>query len=302
MSDETTTIDGREVLVLDEAPSLNSLYAKAVRPGGGGGDTLPSTRVELRGVTLDRDHIAAFAEVCGFRLTDALPAPYLHMLAFPLQIKLMGGDDFPFPLLGMVHLRQRLDVHRAVTADEVVDVAVWLEDLRPHPKGRQFTVRSLVSVEDEVVWLGTSTYLNRGKPNEDAQDETHLSDAVDVAALPMTAQWRVESDIGRRYGKVSGDRNPIHLSALTAKPFGFPSAIAHGMWTMSHAVAALQGRLPERVTIDVGFKTPLHLPGRVTFASDATSGPGGDGWAFGVRNDKNGKPHLAGVALPLPRT
>ncbi len=296
MTDASDTA-GREVVVLNEAPNLNALYAKAARPGGGGGDTLPTTRVERHGVTLDRDHVAAFADVCGFRLTDALPAPYLHMLAFPLQIRLMTAGGFPFPLLGMVHLRQRLDVHRAVTADEQVDVAVWLEDLRPHPKGRQFTVRSEVSVAGEVVWLGTSTYLNRGKANEDAPDETHLSDAVDVMSLPLTAMWNVPSDIGRDYGKVSGDRNPIHLSSLTAKPFGFPSAIAHGMWTMSHAVAALQGRVPAAATIDVGFKTPLHLPGRVSFASNAL--PDAAGYAFGVRNDRSGKPHLAGIAGPL---
>jgi acyl dehydratase len=300
MTDATHDAPARHVEVLAGPANLNALYAKAARPGGGSsGDTLPTTRVERHGVTLDREHIAAFARVCGFRLTDALPATYLHMLAFPLQIHLMTSGGFPFPLLGMVHLRQRLDLQRAVTADESVDVAVWLEDLRPHAKGRQLTVRSEVSVEGAVVWLGSSTYLNRGTPNEDATDETHLSDAVDVAALPRTARWIVQSDIGRRYGKVSGDRNPIHLSSLTAKPFGFPSAIAHGMWTMSRAIAALQGRVPAAATIDVGFKTPLHLPGAVTFASNAQATPSGAGYAFGVRNDRSGKPHLAGITGPL---
>jgi len=279
-----------DIIELDEAPSLGALYAKAALPAGGGDGSLPETRLVRRGVSLDRDHVAAYARVCGFTLTDALPPTYLHMLAFPLQIQLMSGKDFPFPLLGMVHLRQRIDIARPVTADEVVDLIVWLEELRPHAKGRQFTVRSQASVGDVVVWDGSSTYLHRGKDSGESASESHPADAVGVADLPMTATWRVEADQGRRYGKVSGDVNPIHLSALTAKPFGFPTAIAHGMWTMARSLAALEGRIPDHASIDVAFKTPLLLPSTVTFASQEVGG----GWQFGVR-DRSGKPHLAGV-------
>ena len=234
---------GPELVELDESPTLAGLYARAASPlsggGGSGGDrSLPSEHLVLRGVDLDREHVAAYADVCGFRLSDRLPPTYLHMLAFPLQIKVMSGNDFPFQLLGMVHLRQRIEVLRAVTADEVVDVEVWLEDLRPHDKGSQFTVRSQVrDAAGEIVWDGTSTYLARHSQDDEPRAEEHPADVVDVAALPFTAEWRIDGDQGRRYGKVSGDVNPIHMSALSAKAFGFPKAIAHGMWTMARAVA-----------------------------------------------------------------
>ena len=282
---------------LDEAPSLAGLYAKAASPlsgrGGGGERSLPTAHLVLRDVELDRDHVAAYADVCGFTLADALPVTYLHMLAFPLQIKVMTSDDFPFALLGMVHLRQRIEHVRPVTADEPVDVEVWLEDLRPHAKGSQFTVRSQVTTSGEVVWDGSSTYLARHTQDEEPPAEEHAADAVEVADLPLTADWRVDGDIGRRYGKVSGDVNPIHMSGLSAKAFGFPKAIAHGMWTMARSLAALEGRLPDSLEVDVAFKTPLFIPGRVTYATRAV----GDAWEFGVRNDRNGKPHLAGVVI-----
>ena len=289
-----------EVVELDESPSLAGLYARAASPlggGGGGGDrSLPTQHLLLRGVDLDRDHVAAYADVCGFRVGDRLPQTYLHMLAFPLQIKVMSGDDFPFALLGMVHLRQRIEVLRPVTADEVVDVEVWLEDLRPHGKGSQFTVRSRVrDAAGELVWDGTSTYLARHSQDQAPPAEQHPADEVDVEALPMTAVWRIDADQGRRYGKVSGDVNPIHLSALSAKAFGFPKAIAHGMWTMARALAALEGRLPDAVDVDVAFKTPLFIPGTVTYATRRV----GDAWHLAVRDDRNGKPHLAGVATAL---
>ena len=178
--------------------------------------------------------------------------------------------------------------------DTPVDVEVWLEDLRPHAKGSQFTVRSQVTTDGHLVWDGTSTYLARHQQDEEPAPEEHPADTVDVANLPRTADWRLDGDLGRRYGRVSGDVNPIHMSALSAKAFGFPKAIAHGMWTMARSLAALEGRLPAVVDVDVAFKTPLFVPGRATYATRAV----GDAWQFGVRNDRNGKPHLAGVATP----
>lgn len=299
-AEPTGTDVGGQVVELDESPSLAGLYARAASPlsggGGGGGErTLPSQHLVLRAVDLDRDHVARYADVCGFALTDRLPATYLHMLAFPLQIKVMSSEDFPFPLLGMVHLRQRIEVLRPVTAEEAVDVEVWLEDLRPHNKGNQFTVRSQVrDAADEVVWDGTSTYLARHSQDAEPATEDHPADDVDVAALPFTGEWRIEGDQGRRYGKVSGDVNPIHMSALSAKAFGFPKAIAHGMWTMARAVAGLQGRLPDAVDIDVAFKTPLLIPGTVVYATEQV----GEDWHFAVRGRDN-KPHLAGIATAL---
>lgn len=286
------------VLDLDESPGLAGLYARAASPFGGGGDrgerSLPVQHLRLREVALDRDHVAAYSDVCGFTLTDELPATYLHMLAFPLQVTVMNRDDFPFPLLGMVHLRQRIEVVRPVTAAEQVDIEVWLEDLRPHTRGSQFSVRSRVTAGADVVWDGTSTYLARHEQDQEPPAEAHPADGVVVADLPRTAEWRIDGDLGRRYGRVSGDVNPIHLSALSAKAFGFPKAIAHGMWTTARSLAALEGRLPSSLDVDVAFKTPLFIPGRVTYATRAV----GDAWEFGVRNDRNGKPHLAGVARP----
>ena len=96
-------------------------------------------------------------------------------------------------------------------------------------------------------------------------------------------------DIGRRYGAVSGDRNPIHLHPLSARLFGFKQAIAHGMWTKARCLAALEGRLPEAVTVDVRFKKPLFIPGRVEFSAREN----GTGWDFAVWGKG---PHLVGSA------
>ncbi|SFJ52098.1 MaoC like domain-containing protein [Amycolatopsis sacchari] len=280
---------------LKAAPRLAPLYAKALLPSRGG-DTLPDAEYVRRDVEFDPRHVAAYDQVCGFRFGDELPATYPHMLAFPLQMALMTRPDFPFPLLGMVHVANRITQHRPVRLGDTVSVRVWAENLRPHEKGRQFDVLSEVSTSDSVVWTEVSTYLRRGGGGEKSAPGKQL------AAPSPNAIWRVPSDIGRRYAEVSGDRNPIHLHPLTAKLFGFPSAIAHGMWTKARVLAAFEGRLPDAYTVDVRFKLPVLLPAKVAFTSWQTE----TGWAFELWNARKPKPHLEGTisppgATPAPR-
>ncbi len=146
--------------------------------------------------------------------------------------------------------------------------------------------------------------LRRGGSGEPAGDEKAAakpSSNGSESPAAASAEWKLGGDLGRRYAAVSGDRNPIHLHALTAKAFGFPRAIAHGMWTKARALAALEGTLPDAYTVDVSFRRPILLPGTVEFASEQT----GDAQAgtgeirFTVRDAKRGTPHLDGRVQPL---
>ena len=105
------------------------------------------------------------------------------------------------------------------------------------------------------------------------------------------AEWKLGGDLGRRYAAVSGDRNPIHMHALTAKPLGFPAAIAHGMWTKARCLAALESRLPDAFTVEVRFRKPILLPAKVEFGSSETTRAQID---FFVRDAKKHTPHLEG--------
>jgi hypothetical protein len=274
--------------ILTSTPALGPLYAKAALTGPlhRGGDTLPDSRYALRDQTLDLDHLAAYQQVCGYRTSDVLPPTYLHVLAFPVAIALMTERGFPFPLIGMVHVANRITAERAVRADETVSFAVRAGELRPHPAGQQFDVLVDASVATEQVWTSRSTYLHRGGGTDEKRDRTDLPEP----SAPR-AQLRVPGDIGRRYAAVSGDRNPIHLHRLAARAFGFRSAIAHGMWLEARALATLEGRLPDALTVDVAFKTPLFIPATISVSTERTP----DGWSLDVRDARSGKPHLAGA-------
>ncbi|EHR53813.1 acyl dehydratase [Saccharomonospora marina XMU15] len=285
---------------LSQAPSLSTLYPRAVLGGlrkGGAAEVLPDSEYVRPGVVAEAAHVAEYNRVCGFRLGDELPATYPHVLAFPLQVALMTEPEFPFPLLGMVHVANRITQRRPVRVGEEFTLRVRAENLRPHEKGTQFDmVSELVAGEGDAssaVWTDVSTYLRRGGGSGDEQGERRRS--AGLAKPSASAVWQVPSDIGRRYAEVSGDRNPIHLYSLTARMFGFRSAIAHGMWTKARCLAAFEGRLPQAYTVDVRFKLPVLLPAKVAFTSWSTE----QGWAFELWHARKPKPHLEGTVVEV---
>jgi acyl dehydratase len=276
------------------------MLLKAALPSIPGVNQLPGVRKErgadpstLRfsrgGVVADRDHAAAYARVCGFPVKDAVPLTYPHMLAFPLHMEAMTSPRFPYPAIGSVHVENVITSHRPIVAGESLDVSVGVSATRPHPKGTVVDFLSEVRSGGEVVWESTSTYLRRGRSHDDA-DKGLTFDTTPAG----TTEWRLPADLGRRYGAVSGDRNPIHLYPVTAKALGFPRQIAHGMWSLARCVAALENRLPDAVTVEVAFKKPILLPGTVAFGHEAR--PDG-GQVFALTSPRDGAPHLVGRAV-----
>ena len=283
---------------LTESPSLRVLYPKAAAglarpvlkrvPGlGGGGSELPDLTLVRRDVRSDREHLKAYDRVCGFRLTDRLPATYPHIVAFPMAMELMIDGSFPFGVIGLVHVENRIEQRRPVGADETLDFQVSTADLRPHDRGTQFDVLAEARAGGEIVWRSTSTYLSRGGGSGGGSGgaERRTEEPPQAAAF-----WDVPGDIGRRYAAVSGDSNPIHLHRLSARLFGFRRPIAHGMWLKARCLAALDGHLADAFGVDVRFKLPLAVPARVAFSSSATE----DARDFAVHDARTGKPHLTG--------
>jgi len=256
---------------------------------------LPDLTLRREDVEVTRSAVDAYGAVCGFPRKDVAPLPYLHMLAFPLHMAMMTDGAFPFPAIGTVHLENSITQHRPVNIGEKVSLALRAENLRASTKGKAFDLKVVATVGDETVWASTSTYLRTGERDGKA-DKQNGDSGTEFA--PVSAQggtWRLPEDLGRRYGAVSGDRNPIHLYPITAKAFGFPRHIAHGMWTMARCVAALENRLPGAVRVEVGFKKPVFLPGSVTFGAVETS----TGFDFALTNPKSGAPHLLGRTTAL---
>ncbi|MGW2120707.1 MaoC family dehydratase [Streptomyces sp. NPDC001758] len=284
------------VIELAGAPALAPFLARGAllsplkrpRPDAG----WPRTRLVLPALRVDPARLTAYERVCGFPTgEDALPVTYPHVLGFPLTMRLMSGRDFPLPLLGLVHTSIAITRHRATPPAGVHELTVYVDGLAPHRRGTEAAVVTELRSGGDVVWESRSTYLARHRtttaPPDDARDpakatnatdsrhSTHSTDSTDSTAatpagenpvpLPARHEWRLAGDLGRRYGAASGDRNPIHLYPLTARLFGFPRAIAHGMWTVARCLAA--HGTPDATAIRADFRAPVLLPGTVTYAA-----------------------------------
>jgi acyl dehydratase len=249
--------------------------------------------VELRlaEAAIDVDHLAAYDRVCGFRLTDVLPPTYPHVLAFPLAMALMARRDFPFPLIGLVHIANRIEMLAPLRVTDRPDLRVRASALGPHPRGRQLDVVTEAHIDGECVWREHSTYLHRGSGKK--AEKSGRSVATSPAS--GSAKWSIPASVGRNYARVSGDRNPIHTSRLGARVLGFPRRIAHGMWSAARCLAALEGRLPDPATIEISFQRPLLLPGTAAL----TSTRAGSGWRLVLTDPKTGRTHVTATVNPV---
>ena len=257
---------------LGNTPFLPPLYWRAALKRKITGSTLPEQGLRCR-VSVNPKDVAAYRKVCGFAGSPILPATYPHILAFGLQMQLLTAKAFPFPLLGLIHLSNCIRIHRPLGGVNELFISVHAQNLQPHAKGATFEVVTTVEDSLGVLWEAESRMLCRGvKLEGEAADDTQPT-PVHISEL---TRWKAPSDIGRRYARVSGDYNPIHLSAPTAKLFGFPQAIAHGLWNKARTLAALGEHLPAaNIEIEVVFKKPVRLPSEVTLHS-STAGSSGE--------------------------
>jgi acyl dehydratase len=295
---------------LTRPPRILPLYLRAAAtlvPGAsrlpglpGAGRDIPDLQLSLRGAGVEPERLARYRELCGYVNAATLPATYPHVLAFPLHMALMTDPGFPLPAAGLVHVENQITQRRTLDIGERIDFRVRATPLEADRRGRAFAIVTSAQVAGELVWEERSKMLARGGAGrEHAERAEHGSEPSGDATIVSQARWRVAGDVGRRYGAISGDRNPIHMHWLAARAFGFPRAIAHGMWTKARCLAALEQQLPDAFTTGVRFGKPVLLPASVSFESERAQ----DGLAFSLRSETRQVRHLEGrvhAALAAP--
>ncbi|WP_402462884.1 MaoC family dehydratase [Isoptericola aurantiacus] len=279
--------------------------------------TLPDVAYRVTGVATDGlgRHLHDYQRLLHEPVGDVLPAGYLHVLAFPLATAVMVRPDFPLPLLGLVHLANAVELRGPVRLGDTLEVRAWAENLRPHRRGVQVDLVAEVRADrpgfdgspTTPLWRGVSTYLAKGfslsvsedvPGGDDAAAEATASRSQDWQPPLPTGRWALGPGTGRAYGAVSGDRNPIHLSALSAKAFGFPRAIAHGMYTAARALADVGHARGDAYRWTVEFAKPVLLPGTVDVAVTPAGADGG-GFAYVGWNGRRSQRHFSGAVTPL---
>ena len=204
-----------------------------------------------------------YCKLAGWQQDDSMHPLYWQVRSLPLQLKLISSPQSPFAMLGLVHISNRVTDYTQCRPDIPCELIVRFGQVFQHRRGYAFEVVVTASQRGKPVYAAVGTYLARtghsatGLPAWEERDMTLPDDTSELTPI------QASGGLIRRYARVSGDYNPIHLSQVTAKLFGFKRAIAHGMWTAARVISDLQASHQlNGQEIDIQFKRPLFLPGK----------------------------------------
>lgn len=256
------------------------------RPGLRAGEAIASIRVE-REFAWRRDHVAAYRSITGLVDDGLLPLLAPQVMAVGLHLDVLADPRFPFKALGLVHVENVVSVERSVPESATLRLAASVGNARPTSRGTLFDLVTEASDAQGAVGVFTTTILARGPSSEGAPAEKK-TDAPLEGALVASLVAAAPEDIGRRYAAIAGDLNPIHQRALMARAFGFPRAIAHGMWTLARTLAETREHTPAVKKLHARFRKPLFLPGRFVIEARRRD----DGVTLTAAPVKGGTAHL----------
>jgi acyl dehydratase len=247
-------------------PSMVPAYARVVL--GKKPYTAPEgTAIEPVTLTVDRvrlsaSHLKQYAEICAAPLSRGVPPAYLHVVAMPMHMQLFVVKNFPVKVLGLIHLRNTIRVLGEVNARAPLRLQVHFDTMRETEFGQEYDFTTRYEQDGQLVWEEVSTMFARGnKPPKEGTKRPAIERSTHPQEGVLMETLDIETNTGWRYAKISGDFNPIHLTARTASMFGFKQAVAHGMWSLGRCLGSAAAQLPAgKMQIDTQFKLPVYLP------------------------------------------
>lgn len=281
---------------LTRVPSLVRGFGRmllARKPGLEQG-AVPLVEAHLAGARIDRRQLRAYCDLCGFADRERAPVTFPQILATAVAIELLLAKEFPFSPLGIVHIGSTMSEQRPLTPADELDVTCRVEGHRDTRQGKLLALETIIEVAGKPLWQSSNEVLVRGRTKARRQ-RRRPSEPVPPAPGARVATWHVPAGQGRKYARVSGDYNPIHLSALSARLFGFRRAIAHGLWTLARSIAEIGSDLPAHpFRVEAEFKRPLLLPAEVRFACTLEEAE----VSWDVRSHDGSVPYLIGRVRP----
>ena len=252
--------------------------------------------VEMKGVKPDPERVAFYRSVCGCRgpERDELPPAFTETLFLAPLGRLVTSRFFPLSPTGLIHVGQKITQYRPLPVDTVLDLKCGISRMLTTEKGIWLDVEMEARDENGPGWEGTASFLSRTKATQKGKGKKRDTRTEDVP--PETSCIiEVPENTGRLYAKASGDYNPHHLYALTAKPLGYRRPIAHGMWSMSRSFEEIRKVIPVEFpfSVNVEFKLPIYMPAEISL-SWKRNGVDGD-ILFSLTDARSGLPHLKGV-------
>lgn len=282
------------VLNFDAIPKMLPIFMKILfsrKKGFKPGDSFPEIKAVIKNYSINPDKLKAYRDICELEDDGNLPVLFPHVFTAPLHMAILSHKEFPIPLLGMLHYRNHLMQHRPVGADEVLDIEVALSEHRIVKQGFEFDYTIRVKSKGELVWDSITTYLKQGKFGKDFNVSARSDLIEPMKGGEKISESKIPADIGKRYAKICSDFNPIHMSKIAAKLFGFKRDIAHAMWATAYSIGKLNLKIADKpVRIDLGFKGPLFIESKSNIMASSNK----DVTRFDYYIEGNEKPCITG--------
>lgn len=244
-------------------PALPAMLARAV-PTVARKGVVGESLTSLRGVfttQCEAEHIHAFKTEFGGYVSD-YPLTFFYLLAQRAHLAMMLDKRFPWPILGMVHVANKMEWVGSYHPHLPIVLQVTIQI--PERAATRKRVRPLYVVEfmqqGHCMLRCESTYQVGGGSKTPANRRMQR-ESLDLSAWEQLDIWQLDNASGRRYARLSGDYNPIHLHPWLSRWFGFNQPIIHGMYSVARIQADIERHFGKPVTfMDVVFKRPVALP------------------------------------------
>ena len=255
------------------------------------GDALPQIRSEWKGCKFDQSILKRYRKICEIE-GDGVPLLFPHSFLGPLHLQVMTHSSFPLKLLGSIHHRNHVIQYKPLDPHGTYDVGLDLGELRRRPQGLEFDLVTKISAGGDAYWESVTTILVR-KKSKSENPESPLASFIKSFEDTGTeaATFKVKAMTGKTFGLITKDINPIHMSGVLAKLFGFKRDLAHGMWALGRGTASMMKDYPsdKPIRMDVAFKGPVYMQDNVRVIT-STKQKG----QFKFFSGKNDRPSIVG--------
>ncbi|KAF5842359.1 hypothetical protein DUNSADRAFT_7673 [Dunaliella salina] len=298
----------------DRWPSLVHLYLQAAiavirKSGGGQIDVQEAQKEPLIEVAMvqpqpfDKRKLSKFLSLSSYpaSMKGVVPLMYPICESFRLNIQALLLPAFPFSVLRTVLKSISTTMYREVMQDEALVYRVQIDPktFTRTDKGHvEVDIASMASSKKDntVVWRSTvrAVVLNP----KAAKGGGSAAAPLEHEKLQVIDTWKHKADVGRKYGALNGDLNPIHLHPALSKMFGFKRPIAHALFQLSCTEASIRKHgipIQYPLQMDVDCKRPTLLPATLHCALDKRSSDASGGAVrFAVLTEDKAKEVLVG--------
>lgn len=240
----------------------------------------------------DLKRLDAFNRMFGYS-GQYVPSTYWHTRLFGVRILLAAQRNFPFPLPGMVHFTDTIRQHETVLPTDALRMECHLGQFLTHEKGTAFETLTKLYRDNRLVWEENTVNLYLGKIQ--LGDTEYAGHEFAELQNPQEEQLHIPGNMGRKYARICGDYNPIHVSTLGAKLFGFKRKLMHGWYGLNKILAQHPEKMSAPHEVYAAFKKPLFLPGDVLIKQERHEKKVG----FEIVHAREGYPNLKGYLKVL---